>query len=66
MKYNLLPIFKKETFDYKETDILIQYITDQGKILPRRITGLSSKKQKKITKSIKRARMLSLMSFLNK
>lgn len=52
--------------DCKNTDILNQYITEQGKILPRRVTGLSAKSQKQITKSIKRARILSLMPFKNK
>jgi len=52
--------------DYTDIDLLTQYITEQGKILPRRITSLSTKDQKKITKSIKRARLLSLIPFINK
>lgn len=52
--------------DYTDIDLLTKYITEQGKILPRRITGLSTKEQKKITKSIKRARLLSLIPFVNK
>jgi len=52
--------------DYTDIDLLTKYITEQGKILPRRITGLSTKEQKKITKSIKRARLLSLIPFINK
>lgn len=55
-------IFSK-TIDYTDVDLLNQYINEQGKILPRRVTGLSAKKQKQITKSIKRARMLSLLPF---
>ena len=55
-----------ETLDYKDIDLLSQYITEQGKILPKRITGLTTKQQKKLTKNIKRARMLSLLPFLNK
>lgn len=62
--YNILQINK--TLDYTDIDILTQYITEQGKILPKRITGLSTKQQKKITKNIKRARILSLMPFINK
>ncbi len=54
------------SLDYKDIDLLSQYITEQGKILPKRITGLTTKQQKKLTKSIKRARMLSLLPFLNK
>lgn len=52
--------------NFKDTDLLNQYVTEQGKILPRRTTGLSAKSQKQITKSIKRARILSLMSFRTK
>lgn len=52
--------------DYKEIDLLSQYITEQGKILPKRVTGLTTKQQKKLTKNIKRARILSLLPFLNK
>lgn len=56
----------KEILDYKDIDLLRQFISDQGKILSRRSTGLNAKQQKKITKYIKRARMLSLLPFLNK
>ena len=59
-------ISKSTTFNYIDVDILNQYITEQGKILPRRITGLTTKKQREITKLIKRARILSLMHFVNK
>nr|YP_009541760.1 ribosomal protein S18 [Synarthrophyton chejuense]AYR05769.1 ribosomal protein S18 [Synarthrophyton chejuense] len=55
-----------ETLDYKNIDLLNPYITEQGKILPKRITGLTTKQQKKLTKQIKRARILSLLPFLNK
>nr|YP_009396811.1 ribosomal protein S18 [Ophidocladus simpliciusculus]ARW65997.1 ribosomal protein S18 [Ophidocladus simpliciusculus] len=56
----------KETIDYKDIDLLRKFITDQGRILSRRSTGLNTKQQKKITKSIKRARLLSLLPFLKK
>ena len=49
---------------YKDTKILSQFISDQGKILPRRITGLNSKEQKRIAKLIKRARIAALMPFV--
>ena len=42
-----------ETINYKDTKFLSNFISDQGKILPRRVTGLSAKQQKKITKLIK-------------
>jgi len=60
------PVKPSEELDYKDIDLLRKFITDQGKILPRRSTSLTSKQQKKLTKSIKRARVLSLLPFLNK
>lgn len=54
------------SINYTDVDLLIQYLTEQGKILPKRITGLSAKEQKRITKSIKRARILSLLPFVHK
>ena len=52
--------------DYKDIRLLSRYITDKGKIIPSRITGVSRKKQKELSKAIKRARFLSLMSYTNK
>nr|YP_010619278.1 Ribosomal protein S18 [Amplisiphonia pacifica]WAX03291.1 Ribosomal protein S18 [Amplisiphonia pacifica] len=62
-KFKELP---KDIIDYKDIDLLRKFINDQGKILSRRSTGLNSKQQKKITKSIKRARLLALLPFLKK
>ena len=53
-----------ETLDYKNTTILMTFISDQGKILPRRTTNLTSKQQKKVQKLIKRARVASLLPFV--
>ena len=50
--------------NYKDVSILSTFISEQGKILPRRVTGLSSKKQKKITKLIKQARIAALLPFV--
>ena len=50
--------------NYKDTKILSNFISDQGKILPRRSTGLNSKQQKRITKLIKRARIAALLPFV--
>lgn len=68
MSYNKKNISIKfnEKLDYKDIDLLRKFITDQGKILPRRSTGLTVKQQKQITKCIKRARILALLPFLNK
>ena len=45
-----------DSLTYKDTKILTNYLSEQGKILPRRISGLSSKQQKKVAKLIKTAR----------
>ena len=50
--------------DYKDIDLLTLYVTEQGKILPRRLTGLKSKQQKKVTKLIKQARIAALLPFV--
>ena len=52
--------------DYKDLKMMNRYITEKGKIIPSRITGVSKKKQKELAKAIKRARFLSLMSYTNK
>nr|YP_009546294.1 ribosomal protein S18 [Gelidium gabrielsonii]AYO27642.1 ribosomal protein S18 [Gelidium gabrielsonii] len=57
---------KHENLDYKDVDLLNKFITDQGKILSRRSTGLTVKQQKKVTQCIKQARVLALLPFLNK
>nr|YP_010873179.1 ribosomal protein S18 [Nemalion vermiculare]WGV34467.1 ribosomal protein S18 [Nemalion vermiculare] len=62
----LSPIRNAEVLDYKDIDLLRKFVTEQGKILPRRSTGLTSKQQKKLTKAIKQARILALLPFLNK
>ena len=49
---------------YKELKILTNYLSKQGKILPQRITGLTSKQQKKVTKLIKTARIAALLPFV--
>ena len=49
---------------YKDVKILTNYLSEQGKILPRRTTGLTSKQQKKVTKLIKTARIAALLPFV--
>ena len=53
-----------DVLTYKDTKVLGGFIRDQGKILPRRLTGLSSKQQKKVTKLIKTARIAALLPFV--
>ena len=50
--------------DYKDVETLEQFITERGKILPRRITGVSHFYQKMLTKAIKRARHVALVPFV--
>ncbi len=59
--------FKKtgiKYIDYKDADFLLKFVNEQGKILPRRITGTSTKYQKKVSQAIKRARHLALMPYV--
>lgn len=52
--------------DYKDIKLLSRYISEKGKITPSRITNVSTIKQKELSKAIKRARYLALMSFTQK
>ncbi|BAZ38236.1 30S ribosomal protein S18 [Calothrix sp. NIES-4101] len=61
----LSPIKPGDPIDYKDVDLLRKFVTERGKILPRRITGLTSQQQHDLTVSIKRARILALLPFIN-
>jgi len=50
--------------DYKDTKLLQRYISERGKIVPSRITAVSAKKQRELSKAIKRARFLALLPFI--
>jgi len=50
-------------FDYKDPQTLKHFITERGKIVPRRISGLSAKQQRALTQAIKRARIVALLPF---
>lgn len=50
--------------DYKNTDLLQRFISERGKILPRRVTGTGAKNQRKLTVAIKRARIMGLLPFV--
>jgi small subunit ribosomal protein S18 len=54
---------KVSSIDYKESEKLRRYITDRGKIVPRRVTGTCAKHQRQLTRAIKRARFLALLPF---
>ncbi len=60
------PLQINEVIDYKDVELLSKFLTEQGKILPRRMTGLTTKQQTRLTKAVKRARMLSLLPFINR
>ena len=50
--------------DYKDPNFLLKFVNEQGKVLPRRITGTSLKFQRRLSVAIKRARHLSLLPFV--
>jgi small subunit ribosomal protein S18 len=59
--------FKKsgiKFIDYKDPNFLMKFINEQGKLLPRRITGTSAKYQKRVSQAVKRARHLAILPYL--
>jgi len=59
--------FKKngiKYIDYKDENFLMKFINEQGKLLPRRITGTSTKYQKKVSQAVKRARHIALLPYV--
>jgi small subunit ribosomal protein S18 len=59
--------FKKsgiKYIDYKDANFLLKFVNDQGKILPRRLTGTSIKFQKRVSQAVKRARHLALLPYV--
>ncbi len=59
--------FKKsgiKYIDYKDENFLLKFVNEQGKILPRRLTGTSLKYQRKVAQAVKRARHIALMPYL--
>jgi small subunit ribosomal protein S18 len=60
------PIHAGEVINYKNVDLLRRFITEQGKILPRRLTGVTAKEQRHLAKAVKQARILGFLQFLYK
>ena len=59
--------FKKsgiKFIDYKDPNFLMKFVNEQGKILPRRITGTSLKYQRKVAQAVKRARHIAVMPYV--
>jgi len=59
--------FKKNRIkyiDYKDANFLLKFINEQGKILPRRLTGTSLKYQKKVSQAVKRARHIAILPYV--
>ena len=53
------------SIDYKDIDLLSKFVTERGKILPRRITGVSCHNQRLLTVAIKRARHMAMLPFVS-
>lgn len=54
-----------EYIDYKDTETLLKFINDQGKILPRRVTGTSAKHQRQLSTAVKRARFMAMIPYVS-
>ena len=65
-KRKVSPISFNQKIDYKDIDLLTLFVTEQGKILPRRVTGLTTKQQTRLTKAVKKARILALLPFISR
>nr|YP_010594964.1 ribosomal protein S18 [Stephanopyxis turris]WAJ57699.1 ribosomal protein S18 [Stephanopyxis turris] len=63
-KQKMSPISLDQKIEYRNIDLLKLFITEQGKILPRRATGVTVQQQRQLAKAIKRARVLSLLPFV--
>lgn len=61
----LSPIKPSDPIDYKDKDLLLRFVTERGKLIPRRITGLTAKQQRDLTLAVKRARLLAILPFIN-
>ena len=55
----------EEYIDYKDSKKLQKFISDQGKIIPRRITGLSAKQHRELVRAIKRSRQVAILPFVS-
>lgn len=54
----------KISFDYKDVQLLRRFVTEHGRIVPRRISGASAQQQRELTEAVKRARICALLPYL--
>ncbi len=66
MKRKSSLLAKGEVIDYKDTRRLQRFLTERGKILPRRATGLNAKQQRQVSRAIKRARQVALLPYVKR
>lgn len=63
-KYCRFKKMRMKYIDYKDPDFLLRFVNEQGKLLPRRITGNSIKFQRRVAQAVKRARHMALLPFV--
>ena len=63
-KVDYIAANKIEYVDYKDTELLSRFVSERGKILPRRVTGTSAKYQRMLTTAIKRSRHMALLPYV--
>ena len=64
-KYCRFKKMKIKYIDYKDPEFLMRFLNEQGKLLPRRITGNSLKFQRKVAQAVKRARQIALLPYVS-
>ena len=64
-KYCRFKKMKIKYVDYKDADFLMRFLNEQGKLLPRRITGNSLKFQRKVAQAVKRARQIAILPYVS-
>jgi small subunit ribosomal protein S18 len=62
----LSPIPPNQPIDYKDVELLRKFVSERGKMIPRRISGLTARQQRDLTRAVKYARLVALLPFLNK
>ena len=60
------PLQTEDSVDYKDVRRLQRFLTERGKVLPRRATGLSAKQQRQVARAIKRARQIALLPYVKR